>query len=176
MRSYRCSNLYPAGTKKPSGHGSITIRRALTWHYRKMHPCVEQSNGLVPLSLFRSWLGCITNTSGYDFRKGQLPTIGFPVGRRLDDLVLVPENGRSRIILTREGAGGRYQAYRGRHHFRTLRAGIASRRGHVDDALLRKPAFGSPGSLSIRKKWHRPARKKRWRDSSLLFQRRGASD
>jgi hypothetical protein len=50
----------------------ITIRRALTWHFRKMHPCVEQSNGLVPLSLFPSWPGCITNTSGYDFRKGQV--------------------------------------------------------------------------------------------------------
>jgi putative ABC transport system substrate-binding protein len=25
----------------------------------------------VPLSLFPSWQGCITNTSGYDFRKGQ---------------------------------------------------------------------------------------------------------
>ena len=24
----------------------ITIRRALTWHYRKMHPCVEQSSGM----------------------------------------------------------------------------------------------------------------------------------
>ena len=31
--------------------------------------CVEQSKGLVPLSLFPSWQGCIT-TSGYDFRKG----------------------------------------------------------------------------------------------------------
>jgi hypothetical protein len=50
----------------------ITIKRARTWHYRKMHPCVEQSNGLVPLSLFPSWQGCITNTSGYDFRKGQV--------------------------------------------------------------------------------------------------------
>jgi hypothetical protein len=50
----------------------ITIRRALTWHYRKMHPCVEQSDGLVPLSLFPSWQGCITDTSGYDFRKGQV--------------------------------------------------------------------------------------------------------
>ena len=36
-----------------------------------MHPCVEQSDGLVPLLLFPSWQGCITNTSGYDFRKGQ---------------------------------------------------------------------------------------------------------
>jgi len=25
---------------------------------------------LVPLSTFPSWRGCITNTSGYDFRKG----------------------------------------------------------------------------------------------------------
>jgi hypothetical protein len=33
--------------------------------------CVEQSKGLKPLSLFPSWQGCITNTSGYDFRKGQ---------------------------------------------------------------------------------------------------------
>ena len=31
-----------------------------------------QSNGLAPLSPFRSWQGCITNTSGYDFRKGQV--------------------------------------------------------------------------------------------------------
>src|SRR5437870_3186626 len=52
----------------------ITIKRARTWHYRKMHPCVEQSNGPVPLSLSPSWQGCITNTSGYDFRKGQVGT------------------------------------------------------------------------------------------------------
>ncbi|MFY9815908.1 MAG: integrase core domain-containing protein [Pseudolabrys sp.] len=49
----------------------ITINRARTWHYRKMRPCIEQSNDLAPLSPFRSWLDCITNTSGYDFRKGQ---------------------------------------------------------------------------------------------------------
>jgi hypothetical protein len=41
-----------------------------------MHLCVEQSNGVVPLSLFPSWQGCITNTSGYDFRKGQAITGG----------------------------------------------------------------------------------------------------
>ena len=36
--------------------------------------CIEPSNDLAPLSPFRSWLGCIsTNTSGYDFRKGQEP-------------------------------------------------------------------------------------------------------
>jgi putative transposase len=50
----------------------ITIRCALTWHHRKMRPCIEQSSGLVSLSLFRSWLGCITNTSGDDFRKGHV--------------------------------------------------------------------------------------------------------
>lgn len=49
----------------------ITIKRARTWHYRKMRPCIEQSNDLALLSPFPSWLGCIINTSGYDFRKGQ---------------------------------------------------------------------------------------------------------
>lgn len=49
----------------------ITIKRARTWHYRRMRPCIEQSNDLAPLSPFRSWLDCTTNTSGYDFRKGQ---------------------------------------------------------------------------------------------------------
>jgi hypothetical protein len=50
----------------------ITIKRPHTWHYRKMRRCNEQSNDLVPLSPFRYWLDCITNTSGYDFRKGQV--------------------------------------------------------------------------------------------------------
>src|SRR5206468_13048712 len=49
----------------------ITIRRARTWHYRKMRPCIEQSNGPVSLSLSQSCPDCIINTSGYDFRKGQ---------------------------------------------------------------------------------------------------------
>jgi hypothetical protein len=35
-------------------------------------PCIEQSNALAPSSPFRSWLDCTTNTSGYDFRKGQV--------------------------------------------------------------------------------------------------------
>ena len=39
---------------------------------QKDAPCIEPSNDLASLSPFRSWLGCITNTSGYDFRKGQL--------------------------------------------------------------------------------------------------------
>ena len=33
--------------------------------------------GVAPLSPFRSWLGCITNTSGYDFWKGQLDCAGY---------------------------------------------------------------------------------------------------
>src|ERR1035437_10316668 len=49
----------------------ITIKRARTWHYRKIRRCVEPSNGLAPLSPFRSWQGYIINTSGYDFWKGQ---------------------------------------------------------------------------------------------------------
>ena len=36
-----------------------------------MRRCIEQSNNLALLSPFPSWLGCIINTSGYDFRKGQ---------------------------------------------------------------------------------------------------------
>src|SRR5436309_15263614 len=51
----------------------ITIRRARTWHYRKMHPYIEQSNRPVSLSPSQSCPGCTTNTSGYDFRKGHLP-------------------------------------------------------------------------------------------------------
>src|SRR5216117_2878300 len=42
------------------------------WHYRKMRPCIEQSNGPVSLSLSQSCPDCIINTSGYDFRKGQI--------------------------------------------------------------------------------------------------------
>jgi Integrase core domain len=54
-----------------SAYAAYTIKRARTWHYRKMHPCIEQSKGLASLSPFQSWPDCITNTSGYDFRKGQ---------------------------------------------------------------------------------------------------------
>ena len=43
--------------------------RTHTWYYRKMHPCIEQSNGPVSLSPFLFWPDCIIN--GYDFRKGQ---------------------------------------------------------------------------------------------------------
>jgi hypothetical protein len=49
----------------------ITIKRAPTWHYSKMRRCIDQSSDLAPLSPFRSWLDCIINMSGYDFRKGQ---------------------------------------------------------------------------------------------------------
>jgi len=36
-----------------------------------MRLCIVQSNGPGSLSPFPSWPGCIINTSGYDFRKGQ---------------------------------------------------------------------------------------------------------
>ena len=49
----------------------ITIKCAHTWHYKKMRLCIEQSSDLVSLLPFRSWPDYITNTSGYDFRKGQ---------------------------------------------------------------------------------------------------------
>ena len=49
----------------------ITIKCARTWHYTKMHLCIEPSSDLASLSASRSWPGYITNTSGYDFRKGQ---------------------------------------------------------------------------------------------------------
>jgi hypothetical protein len=49
-----------------------TIKRAPTWHYRKMRRCLEPSNGLVVLSPFRSWPGYIIDTVEYDFRKGQV--------------------------------------------------------------------------------------------------------
>jgi len=38
--------------------------------YRKMRLFIGQPNDRAPLSPFRSWPGCITNTPGYDFRKG----------------------------------------------------------------------------------------------------------
>jgi hypothetical protein len=53
----------------------ITMKRARTWHYRKIRPCIEPSNDLAPLLPFRSWLDCTTNTSGYDFRKGQVQRV-----------------------------------------------------------------------------------------------------
>src|SRR5262249_29528241 len=55
---------------KSGGMAANGFRRARTWHYRKMRPCVEQSKGLVQLSPYQSWQGCIINTSGCDFRKG----------------------------------------------------------------------------------------------------------
>ena len=53
------------------------LRMARTWHYRKMRRCIEPSNDLAPLSPFRYWLDCITNTSGYDFRKGQAARVNY---------------------------------------------------------------------------------------------------
>jgi hypothetical protein len=39
---------------------------------QKDAPYIEQPSDLAPLLPFRSWPDCIINTSGYDFRKGQL--------------------------------------------------------------------------------------------------------
>jgi hypothetical protein len=41
-----------------------------------MRPHIEQFNDLAPLSPFQSWPDCIINTSGYDFRKGQVLSAG----------------------------------------------------------------------------------------------------
>ena len=54
-----------------STYAHITIRRARTWHYRRMHRCNGRSSGLAGSPPFLSWPGCIINMSGYDFRKGQ---------------------------------------------------------------------------------------------------------
>src|SRR6476660_9315112 len=50
----------------------ITIRRAHPWHYGKMRHWVEPSNLLGALSPFQSWPGYLTDTAGYNFRKGQV--------------------------------------------------------------------------------------------------------
>jgi hypothetical protein len=44
---------------------------ARTWLYIKMRPYEGPSNTLVVSLPFLFWPDCITNTSGYDFRKGQ---------------------------------------------------------------------------------------------------------
>jgi Integrase core domain len=80
----------------------ITIKRARTWHYRKMRLCTVQFNDLAPLSLFRFWLGCITNTSGYDFRKGQVAsgTSRLSCGKPREARVFTPireSSGESRL-------------------------------------------------------------------------------
>jgi hypothetical protein len=50
----------------------IAIKRARTWHYGKMRHCIGQFNALAISSPFQSWLDCITNTSGYHFRRAQV--------------------------------------------------------------------------------------------------------
>src|SRR5262245_33700009 len=44
------------------------------WRWKSRNR-VGRPNYLAPLSAFRSWLDCITNTSGYDFRKGQVSAL-----------------------------------------------------------------------------------------------------
>src|ERR1022692_715257 len=54
--------------------------------FGKDSPCTEQSNDLAPLLPFRYWLGCITNTFGYDFRKGQGD--GYPRSTNLSSITV----------------------------------------------------------------------------------------
>src|ERR1700730_9386901 len=44
---------------------------ARTWRWARMRPLDARSIGAVSLSPSQSCPGCTTNTSGYDFRKGQ---------------------------------------------------------------------------------------------------------
>jgi hypothetical protein len=50
---------------------TITIRRVRTWLCKRMRRYGAPCSGSAGLSLFRSSVDCITNTSGYDFRKAQ---------------------------------------------------------------------------------------------------------
>ena len=61
-----------------------------------MRPRIEQSKALAPLSPFRSWLDCTTNTSGYDFRKGRL--IG-SIRRECIDHFVVLSEAHLRLLL-----------------------------------------------------------------------------
>jgi hypothetical protein len=65
QRDATCGEFFPLMRR-------ITIKRARTWHYRKMRRCIEQSKALAPSLPFQSWLDYTTNTSGYSFRKGQV--------------------------------------------------------------------------------------------------------
>src|SRR5437764_15141668 len=80
----------------------ITIRRARTWHYRKIRPCIEQSNGPVSLSLSQSCPDCIIATCGYDFREGHPPSIDSCMVKKLkrkDGELSIPD------IALRDGVG-----------------------------------------------------------------------
>jgi hypothetical protein len=48
---------------------TITIRRVRTWLCKRMRRYGAPCSGSAELSLFPSSVDCITNTSGYDFRK-----------------------------------------------------------------------------------------------------------
>ena len=91
----------------------ITIKRARTWRYRKMRPCIEKFSGPVSLSPFQSWPDCIINTSGDDFRKGQAAAWPLAVSAQQSDrvhavgvLMNLPEpdsESRARIAALRDG-------------------------------------------------------------------------
>src|SRR5438132_796966 len=80
----------------------ITIRCARTWRWARMRPWVGRSSGPVSLSPSRSCPGCTTNTSGYDFRKGQAQLNALALGQLhqlLDRAMGEPGVGRMRDRL-----------------------------------------------------------------------------
>jgi hypothetical protein len=64
-----------------------------------MRLCIERSNDLAPLPPFPFWLDCTTNTSGYDFRKGQRGTAQMKKPR--------PRIARPRLAFTEELVAGK---------------------------------------------------------------------
>ena len=53
-----------APTAGSSGYATYYNQTRAHLALQKHAPCIEPSNDLAPLSPFRSWLGCITNSSG----------------------------------------------------------------------------------------------------------------
>ena len=85
----------------------ITIKCVRTWHYRKMRLFIEQPNDRAPLSPFRSLPGCITNTFGCEFRKGQV-------------VVWRHYNCAARPRLPRNAGRDRFEPDCVRHHFSSI--------------------------------------------------------
>jgi hypothetical protein len=72
LRLQRATGLFAGTALLPFGISlGLSFYIVFDHLYGTMRPCIEPSNDLAPLSPFRSWLDCTTNTSGYDLRKGQ---------------------------------------------------------------------------------------------------------
>jgi hypothetical protein len=65
----------------------------------RMRRCIDQSNGLVSSLPSPSWLDCIINTSGYDFRKGQGTARPRPHAGSAWDQASVPQQRRRSLWL-----------------------------------------------------------------------------